>query len=165
MAIGGLYMSGIRAVVIVVLGTVVFDVQFAVSDWPLLAAVFLLTLGALYGLGMLLASVFLAWGREAWHMANLLQEPVYFLAGMYAPVRVLGPIAGVAIGILPLAVGLDAMRQLAFAGGAAAGVLPPAVEALILVAMAVVFVLLARGALAALEMRARRDGRLVARWQ
>lgn len=165
MALGGLYMSGIRAAVIVVLGTVVFDVRFAVTDWPLLVAVFLLTLTSLYGLGMLLASIFLAWGREAWHLAEMLQEPVYFLGGMYAPIRVLGPVAGLIIGILPLAVGLDAMRQLTFATAASAGVLPPATEVLILVAMTGVFVLLARAALAALEMRARRDGRLTARWQ
>ena len=42
---------------------------------------------------------------------------------------------------------------------------PPAVEALILVVMTVVFISLARWMLAALERRARRDGRLTSRWQ
>ena len=49
--------------------------------------VFVLTLAALYGLGMMFASLFLLWGREAWHIVNLLQEPVYLLTGTNFPVR------------------------------------------------------------------------------
>ena len=78
---------------IIVVGSLLFDVQYAIDQWLLLGVVFLLTLVALYGLGMLMASLFLFWGREAWHLANLFQEPVYFLGGMYAPVKVLGPLA------------------------------------------------------------------------
>ncbi len=44
--------------------------QFEVEQWGLLVVVFLLTLTALYGLGMMLASLFLLWGREAFHMTN-----------------------------------------------------------------------------------------------
>ena len=165
MAVGGLYMSGTRAVVIVAVGSLLFGVQYAIDQWLLLAAVFLLTLVALYGLGMLMASLFLFWGREAWHLANLFQEPVYFLGGLYAPVKVLGPLAGLAIGLLPLAVGLDAIRQLTFTQVADMGVLPPEAEAVILVVMAIVFLVLARVALAYFERRARAEGRLMARWQ
>ncbi len=165
MAVGGLYMSGTRAVVIVAVGSLLFGVQYAIDQWLLLAAVFLLTLVALYGLGMLMASLFLFWGREAWHLANLFQEPVYFLGGLYAPVKVLGPLAGLAIGLLPLAVGLDAIRQLTFTQVVDMGVLPPEVEAAILVVMAIVFLVLARVALAYFERRARAEGRLMARWQ
>jgi ABC-2 type transport system permease protein len=165
MAIGGLYMSGTRALVIVVIGSLLFGVQYDIQQWLLLAVVFGLTLVALYGLGMLMASLFLFWGREAWHLANLFTEPVYFLGGMYAPVKVLGPLAGLVIGLLPLAVGIDAIRQLTFAQVTGLGVLPPAVEAGILVVMAVVFLLLARVALGYFERRARAEGRLVARWQ
>ena len=59
------------------------------------------------------------------------------------------------------------MRQLAFVGGAALpfGTPPPEAEALILVAMSVVFVLAARWMLRALEQMARREGRLSIRWQ
>ncbi len=165
MAVGGLYMSGTRAVVIVAVGSLLFGVQYAIDQWLLLASVFLLTLVALYGLGMLMASLFLFWGREAWHLANLFQEPVYFLGGLYAPVKVLGPLAGLAIGLLPLAVGLDAIRQLTFTQVADMGVLPPEAEAAILVVMAIVFLILARVALAYFERRARAEGRLMARWQ
>jgi ABC-2 type transport system permease protein len=165
MALGGLYMTGTRALVIIALGSVLFGVQYAVDQWLLLGVVFLLALVALYGLGMLMASLFLFWGREAWHLANLFQEPVYFLSGMYAPLKVLGPLAGLAIGLLPLAVGLDAIRQLTFTQVPDIGVLPPAVEAAILAVMAVVFLLLARVALGYFEHRARAEGRLMARWQ
>ena len=79
---------------------------------------FFLTLAALYGLGMVLASLFLMWGREAWHLTQLLIEPVYFVSGLNFPVGRLGALGAVAIATIPLAVGLDAMRQLAFAGAA-----------------------------------------------
>ena len=63
------------------------------TSWWLLVAVFLLTLVALYGLGMMFASLFLLWGREAWHMVNLLQEPVYLLTGTNFPVKTVFPFA------------------------------------------------------------------------
>jgi ABC-2 type transport system permease protein len=165
MALGGLYMSGTRAIVVIVMGSVLFNVQYAIDQWLLLGLVFALTLIALYGLGMLMASLFLFWGREAWHLANLFQEPVYFLGGLYAPIKVLGPLAALAIGLLPLAVGLDAIRQLTFTQVPDIGFLPPSVEAAILAVMAVVFLLLARVALGYFEYRARAEGRLMARWQ
>jgi ABC-2 type transport system permease protein len=158
-------MSGTRAIVVIVVGSVLFNVQYAIDQWLLLGLVFVLTLVALYGLGMLMASLFLFWGREAWHLANLFQEPIYFLGGLYAPIKVLGPLAALAIGLLPLAVGLDAMRQLTFTQVPDIGVLPPAVEAVILAVMAVVFLLLARDALGYFEHKARAEGRLMARWQ
>jgi ABC-2 type transport system permease protein len=165
MAVGGLYMSGTRALVIIAMGSVLFNVEYAIDQWLLLGTVFLLTLVALYGLGMLMASLFLFWGREAWHLANLFQEPVYFLGGLYTPIKVLGPLAALAIGLLPLAVGLDAMRQLTFTQVPDIGVLPPETEAVILAAMSVVFLLLARVALGHFERKARAEGRLMARWQ
>ena len=99
---------------------------------------------------MMLASLFLLWGREAQHLTQAMQEPVYFVSGLNFPVGRLGAIGALAIAIIPLAVGLDAMRQLAFAGTAATtgGTPTPQVEALILVAMTVVFIGLARWMLA-----------------
>jgi ABC-2 type transport system permease protein len=166
MAVGGLVMSSTRALVVLVIATGVFGVTFAVEQWLLLLAVFGLTLTALYGLGMVLAALFLMWGREAWHLTQFLMEPVYFVSGLNFPVGRLGFIGALAISLLPLAVGLDAMRQLAFADAAyPAGTPTPEVEALILVAMTVVFLLGARIALRSLERRARHEGRLSIRWQ
>jgi ABC-2 type transport system permease protein len=166
MAIGGLIMASTRAVVVLVIATALYGVTFAVDQWLLLLAVFFLTLAALYGLGMVLAALFLMWGREAFHLNNLLMEPIYFVSGLNFPVGRLGILGGLAISLIPLAVGLDAMRQLAFVGSDyPGGTPPPGVEALILVAMTIVFLLAARAALRVLERLARREGRLTLRWQ
>jgi len=164
MAIGGLLMSCFRAAVVLIVGTLLYGVVFSVDQWFLLLAVFFLTLAALYGLGMVLATLFLLWGREAWHATQLLQEPVYFVSGLNFPVARLGTLGAAAISVIPLAVGLDAMRQLAFAGSPeTAGALPPEAEALILVAMAVFFIALARLLLGIIERLARQEGKLTMR--
>ena len=165
MAVGGLVMSAVRAGVVLFIGAVVYGVQFQVDQWGLLLAVFLLTLAALYGLGMLLASLFLMWGREAWHLTQLAVEPVYFLSGLNFPVGRLGAVGALAVSTIPLAVGLDAMRQLAFVHTPGlTGTPPPTVETAILVVMTVVFIAAARWLLATLERRARREGTLSLRW-
>ena len=164
MAVGGLLMSGVRAAVVLAIGTLLYDVRFEIAQWGLLLAVFFLTLTALYGLGMMLSSLFVLWGREAWHMTQLLQEPMYFVSGLNFPVGRLGFLGALAIALIPLAVGLDAMRQLAFSGGSIDyGTPPPEVEALILLVMVVVFVALARAFLRTMERLARHEGRLTAR--
>ena len=166
MAVGGMFMSSTRAIVVLVIAAVIYQVQFTVDQWFLLIAVFLLTLAALYGLGMMLASLFLMWGREAFHLTQLLTEPVYFVSGLNFPVASLGFIGALALATIPLAVGLDAMRQLAFVGAEfPIGTPPPEVEALILVAMTVVFLGASRWMLRKLERMARREGRLSVRWQ
>jgi ABC-2 type transport system permease protein len=166
MAFGGIVMSGTRAVAILVVASAVYGVTFAVDQWLLLGLVFLLTLAALYGLGMMLASLFLVWGREAFETTQFLTEPVYFVSGLSFPVGRLGLLGALAITTIPLAVGLDAMRQLAFVGTDVDFNTPsPEVEALILVVMAVVFLLAARWMLDFMERMARREGRLSIRWQ
>ena len=166
MAVGGLVMSSTRAAAVLVISTIAFNVQFSVEQWGLVAVVFMLTMSALYGLGMALASLFLLWGREAFHMTNILIEPVYFVSGLNFPVGKLGALGTVAIATIPFAVGLDAMRQLVFAGQPyITGTPPPEVEALILVAMTVVFTLGARWMIRTIERMARSRGSLSIRWQ
>ncbi|HKG18854.1 MAG TPA: ABC transporter permease [Candidatus Limnocylindrales bacterium] len=166
MAVGGFVMSSTRAAAVLVIATTLFGVTFEVEQWALLLVVFFLTLAALYGLGMVLASLFLMWGREAWHLTQLLMEPVYFVSGLNFPVGRLGIVGSLAISLLPLAVGLDAMRQLAFADAAyPLGTPSPDVEAVILLGMTVVFLLIARLTLRILERLARKEGRLSIRWQ
>lgn len=164
MAIGGLMMSGTRAAVVLIVGSLLYGVAFAVEQWLVLLLVFLLTMGALYGLGMVLASFFLLSGREAWHLSNGLQEPVYFVSGLNFPVARLGLLGAVAISTIPLAVGLDAMRQLVFVGSEhTLGLLPPLAEALILLVMAALFIGIARWMLILIERLARAEGRLTVR--
>jgi ABC-2 type transport system permease protein len=165
MAIGGLVLTSSRALAVIGIGSLLYGVTYDVQQPLLLAGVFLLTMVPLYGMGMLFASLFLLWGREAYHLAELMQEPIYFLGGVNFPLRAIGAVAGVVIATLPLGVGLDAMRQLAFSGSGVQGVLPVGAEIAILVGMGIVFLVAARLALGYLEQLARREGRLTLRWQ
>jgi len=163
MAMGGMTTTTVRAAAIVLAGVLLFDVPFDPTSWWLLIGVFLLTLLALYGLGMMFASLFLLWGREAWHTVNLLQEPVYLLAGMNFPLKNVFPmaVAGAAL-LLPLATGMDAMRQVLFR---AEGVLHYSYEIGILAILAVIFLGAARRSLDYLERKSREEGRLTVRWE
>ena len=164
MALGGLVSTILRSLVGVAIGVWVFHIEVApFSPW-VLAGVFLLTMVALYALGMTLSSAFLLYGREAWHTANAMQEPVYFLSGLYFPVRTLGALGAVAAGILPLTLGTDALRQVLL-GPAAHGLLPLPLECLALGGFGALFLLLASRAMAYLETLAKREGRLTQRWQ
>jgi ABC-2 type transport system permease protein len=165
MAIGGLVLTSSRALAVIGIGSLLYGVTYDIQEPFLLAGVFLLTMIPLYGMGMLFASLFLLWGREAYHLAELLQEPVYFLGGVNFPLRSLGGVSALIAATLPLAVGLDAMRQLAFPGPASEGILPVGTEILILAAMGLVFLVGARLALRYLEHLARREGRLTLKWQ
>jgi ABC-2 type transport system permease protein len=164
MAIGGLAATVLRSLVGVALGVWVFHIHVAAfSPWAL-AGVFGLTMVALYALGMTLASLFLLYGREAWHTANALQEPVYFLSGLYFPIRSIGGLGAVAAGILPLTLGTDAIRQVLL-GADAHGLLPLPLEALALAGFGALFLYLARVSLAYLEGLSKKEGRLTQRWQ
>jgi ABC-2 type transport system permease protein len=121
---------------------------------------FVLTMAALYGLGMMFASLFLLFGREAWHLSNLFQEPIYLLSGFYFPVKALGPWIAAAASFIPLTLGLDAMRQLLFPSNPAYGFLSVPVEIGILLSLTVVMIAGARIALDRLEALARQEGRL-----
>jgi ABC-2 type transport system permease protein len=165
MALGGMAITLIRATAILVVGFLLFQVSFAPSSWLLLIGVFLLTLLALYGLGMVFASVFLLWGREANYVIQLFQEPVYLLSGLSFPVRILGWAIPCVAMLLPLTAGVDAMRQVLFPATAGNGLLPVWAEMVILAVLAVAFLVLARHWLAYLERRARAEGRLTVRLQ
>jgi len=160
MALGGMVATSLRALAIVAIGSWLFQVSYAVSSFANLFAVFTLTMVALYGLGMMSASVFLLLSREAWHLSNLAQEPVYLLSGFYFPIKNFSFWLAVGASILPLTLGLDAMRQLVFPSGALLGFLSVGVELMVLIVLSVVFLLGARSLLATMERLAIREGRL-----
>jgi len=166
MALGGLTTTCVRATVILLAGIYLFDVPFSPSSWWLLGLVFSLTMIALYGLGMTFASLFLLWGREAWHTVNLLQEPIYLITGMNFPLKALGEMTHRALPaialLLPLSAGMDAMRQVLFR---TEGFLDLWVEIALLAVMSVVFLFLARWCLAFMERKAKNEGRLTVKWQ
>jgi ABC-2 type transport system permease protein len=163
MAVGGLLMTTTRAVAILVAGWLLFGVPFSLQYWALLLLTFVITMAALYGLGMLFASVFLLWGREAWHISNLLQEPIYLASGFYFPVKALGFWVASASSLIPLTLGLDAMRQLLFPSDLTLGFLSVELEVGILIVLAVIFIAASKFALDYMERRAKQEGRLTER--
>jgi ABC-2 type transport system permease protein len=165
MALGGMFFTTVRAISTLVLGVVIFQVNMQITSPLMLVLVFVFTLIALYGMGMMFSSLYLLYGREAWHTSNLLQEPIYFLSGFYFPVRALGFWVAAAASIVPITLGLDAMRQLLFGLGNAMGFLSVDVELAIIIALAAVFLIGARYALRYMEYLGKREGRLTLRWQ
>jgi ABC-2 type transport system permease protein len=163
MSVGGLVFAGVRATVILVLGSLLFGVQYSVGNLLLLLLVFIVTMIALYGMGMMFASVFLAAGREAWHLSNLLQEPIYLASGFYFPVKAMGFWIATFASIIPLTLGLDAMRQLLFTNDPTLGFMSVQVEVAILVVLGVIFITGAYFMLNKLEEIGRREGRLTER--
>lgn len=162
MALGGMTTTLVRASAVTGAGILLFDVAIHPTSWWLLAAVFVLTLVALYGLGMMFASVFLLWGREAWHLVNLLQEPVFLLSGTNFPVTIFPRAIGLAATLVPLTAGMDAMRQVLFR---TPGILNVWIELAILAGLGVFFLIAAQFSLSYLERRAREQGKLTVRWQ
>jgi len=174
MAVGGMVMTSMRAVSTLVAGILVFGVIFQVVDPLMLLAVFFTALIALYGLGMMFASLYLLWGREAWNLSALMEEPIFFSSGFYFPVGGLfrvpgwGPIIAIIGSFVPATFGLDALRQLTLSSTAFGGqlwIFDVKTELYILVFMAVLFLILARYSLRYLETLAKREGKLTSRHQ
>ena len=163
MAVGGLVMATTRAAFILVACTLLFGVSFQVGSLPLLLLVFAVTMIALYGMGMMFASVFLAAGREAHHLSALFQEPIYLTSGFYFPVKSLGFWVATFASIIPLTLGLDGMRQLLFTSDPTIGFLSVPVEIAILAVLGVIFIFGAFKMLSKLEEIGRREGRLIER--
>jgi len=160
MAIGGLVATTLRAVAIILLGSLIFQVQYSITSFTQLLLVFLLAMTALYGMGMMSASLFLLLSREAWHLSNLAQEPVYLVSGFYFPIKSFNFWVAAAASFIPLTLGLDAMRQLIFPSGASLGYLSVAVEITVLIVLCVVFLASAKFLLDYMERLAIREGRI-----
>lgn len=160
MALGGLVATTLRAIVIIVLGSWLFDVTYTVTNFFQLILILILTMVALYGMGMMTSSIFLLLSREAWHLANLAQEPVYLVSGFYFPIKSLNFWVAMGASIIPLTLGLDAMRQLVFASGESLGFLSVQTEIQILILLSVLFLIGAYILLAYMERLAIREGRL-----
>ncbi|PKO09354.1 MAG: ABC transporter permease [Chloroflexi bacterium HGW-Chloroflexi-2] len=160
MALGGLFATLLRAIAIMIFGSLIFNVSYYVVSFWQLIAIFSLSMIALYGLGMMSASIFLLLSREAWHISNLATEPVYLLSGMYFPVKNLG-FWGSAFGsLIPLTLGLDAIRQLIFKSGPSLGFLSVKIEIISLIILSIIYLIAAKFLLAHIEKLAMREGRL-----
>ena len=163
MSVGGIIGTVPSAVIVVVLGWALFHPAVNAS-WGGVALTFGLTLASLYAMGMALSSLYLTYGREAESMNEVLQEPVSMLSGLYFPV--LGgsspfPLALQAVAsLIPLTIGMDALRKTLFYGDSVAQVWP---DMAVLAVMAVVLLLLSTYALKFLENRGRKEGTITVR--
>lgn len=165
MAIGGMINTTIRSLSILLIGNILFPVSYNITDPLALITVFILTIVTLYGMGMLFASLFLLYGREASHIADLLQEPIYLLSGIYYPVissKVFPMSVKLIASIIPLTLGIDAIRLILVMGKSIADIY---LHVFGLSILAVVLLILAYIALKKMEYISKRQGRLLLRWQ
>jgi ABC-2 type transport system permease protein len=164
MALGGFVNTTLRAVAILFAGVFIFQVPILMNE-PLTALlIFFLTIGALYALGMMFASLFMLYGREAWHTANLLQEPIQFLSGTYYPTSstAVPTLVQLLSSLIPLTFGLDGIRRVAIQGQ---GIAEVWVNVVALVIFTIILLPLAKFALDYMENLGKREGRLTLRWQ
>ena len=160
MAVGGMLATFLRAIAIILLGSWLFHVHYVIGNFLQLMAVFFTAMTALYGMGMMSASLFLLLSREADHLAQLATEPVYLVSGMYFPISSFNFWVAAAASVIPLTLGLDAIRQLIFQSGATLGFLNVSLELEILLGLCITFLFGARALLGYMERLAIREGRL-----
>lgn len=176
MSIGGLVMATIRATGVLLFGIFVFGVQFGYEGLGYALLGFFVTMFALYGLGMMLSTVFLLWGRAAWQVSLALTEPVYALSGMYSALRALPTLLQFAAAAVPISLGLDAIRQFLLPtvfdgrykmvnGESLSGILNPWLEIGILVVAGIIFNIAAYLLVKRVEWLARVKATLSLRWQ
>jgi ABC-2 type transport system permease protein len=163
MSIGGIVGTVPSAMIVTLMGWAIFHPVVAAS-WPAVALTFLLTLASLYALGMMLSSLYLVYGREAESMNNVLQEPVSMVSGLYFPsIGNFSPFpfaVQVAASLIPLTIGMDALRKSLFAAQGLEVVYPNLIALLV---MAVILLAAASYSLKALENKGRRDGTIAVR--
>ena len=161
MALGGIFMTGSRALIIYLASKFFFHIEFNVTDPAMAWLLSLATLLALYGLGMMMSSLFFMAGRGVFYGLQMLMEPVFFLGGFYFPVRQLGVvIATAAAAVIPVTLGLDGLRQIMF-GAYHTALFTPQTELAALLVMSIVFVYTSVFVVHKLEEIGRRDGKLI----
>ncbi|MCJ7470936.1 ABC transporter permease [Candidatus Bathyarchaeota archaeon] len=162
MALGGIVNTILRAAAIMVAGILVFQVPLVINEPFTALLMFFLTITALYALGMLFASLFLMYGREAWHTANLFQEPVHFLSEAYFPKSLLPDTVQLVASLIPLTFGLDGIRQIVILGKGFSDVW---IDLVALTVFIIILLPLAKFALDYMENLGKKEGRLTLRWQ
>jgi ABC-2 type transport system permease protein len=163
MSLGGILATLPSAALVALIGWAVFSTTVTPA-WDAVFLTFALTLASLYAMGMLMSSLYLAYGREAESMNSAIGEPISFLSGLYFPSIGAGspfPFAlQLAASVIPLTIGMDALRKAVFYADSIRNV---QFNLEILAVMAVILLYLSDRALTALENKGRREGTLVVR--
>ncbi len=161
MALGGLFNTSLRALSIVVIGVFLFGATLNVAGLLSAIIIFILTMVALYTLGVSIASIFLMYSRTGWRAAELLQEPVMFLSGLYYPISILPTILQSIASLIPLTIGLDGIRLSLVMGYS---IWQLKFHIALLSAMIPIFAYASGKILHYMEVKAKREGRLTLRW-
>ncbi len=163
MSVGGIVGTLPSAALVTFCGWLFFSPPISPS-WAAVGLTFALTLSSLYSFGMVLSSVYLAYGREAESMNEALHDPVAMLSGVYFPtIGRFSPFPvglQAAVSLIPLTVGMYALRMTLFFGQGVADIYP---YLLALAAMAVVLLFAALRSLKLFEEKGRRRGTLLVR--
>lgn len=161
MALGGMFDTTVRATAIVIIGIYVFNATFSTAGILTALLIFILTLAALYSLGLLLASIYLMYSRSGWRISELLSEPMMFLSGMCYPLSVFPRILQIIASIFPLAIGIDGIRKALIYGVSINSII---YHAIFLIVLAIILFLAGIKILRYMENKAKKDGRLILRW-
>lgn len=164
LTIGGLIQTSMRSILILVVGVFIFNVTLTITNIGSTVLVFLISLYALYSVGLMFSSLFLFYGRDVWRIINIIQEPVSIVSGFYFPLKILGRIGASIVSLIPLALGLDALRQLLIPSFKF-GFLSWKVEMIILFIIGNVFMFISIKLLNYVEVLAKKEGRLTLKWQ
>src|SRR5438093_5582940 len=117
MSLGGVVNTVPSAVLVAVAGWLFFAPPLNPS-WLAVVLTFALTLASLYAMGMMLSSLYLAYGREAESVNEALHEPVSLISGVYFPsIGNFSPFpfsVQVFASLIPLPLGMDALRRALF---------------------------------------------------
>ncbi len=163
MSLGGIVGTLPSSLIVLAIGITLFNPQFSPPSIAL-AATFILTLIALYGMGIALSSLYMVTGREAEEINDAIFEPVSFLSGLYFPSVGRGspfPFALQAVAsLIPLTIGMDTLRRVAIYGQDLPDVWAN-LAALSL--MALVSIIGGTRALSYVEMKGRKTGDLTVR--
>jgi ABC-2 type transport system permease protein len=165
MSLGSIVNTSIRAAIILLTAFTVLNIQLNVADPLALSLVFTLTLTALYGLGMLMSSLYMLYGRGALNLNEVLSEPVYLLSGLYFPtVGRYSPFPTVLqllVSLIPLTFGIDGLRRTIILGETLGSL---TLHIAVLTVLSIVLIPLAWRTLNYMETLGRREGRLSLRW-
>lgn len=87
------------------------------------------------------------------------------MSGFFFPVKNLGFAVALGASLIPMTLGLDAMRQLAFMAGPKSGFINVNLELGALVGLCIFFLVVSKYALEYMEKLGKQQGRLTLRWQ
>jgi len=162
MALGGAFNMTLRALGVLFATVYLFNIKIYLNQALPAFAIFVLTLFALYSLGMVFASSFLRFGRSISKVNELLGEPILFFSGVYFPIRVFPFTVQILVSIIPLALGIEGMRQLLVFGNPPLTILWIYLSLLIL---GIVFFYIATKMIKLMEEKGKITGTLTLKWE